>query len=142
MTISAIVSVDKNMGIGYKGQLIVRNPIDMAFFCGYTQGKVCIAGHNTLKTLPNLANRVVKSAGWLDLWEYDGVVIMGGAKTYAKHGYAVDELFITINEVEVEQVDTYFPIQEYQHLTKKDVMFRGEYEGMKFKIERWTEGDI
>ena len=47
-----IVSVDKKLGIGNKGKLLVSIPKDMKLFREETIGKVIIMGHNTLLSLP------------------------------------------------------------------------------------------
>lgn len=140
--ISAIVSVDSNWAIGADNKLVVRNPIDMAFFCGITQGKTLIAGYNTFNSLPKLKNRwVVCDTQYeesMELVRHNNLMIIGGEKTYKKYAYCVNELFLTINDVHVEEADAFFPIKHYQHLSNKQTVFKGEYEGMGFVIQRWT----
>ncbi len=48
----AIVAVDSNWGIGYKGSLLLRIPEDMKFFKEMTLGKVVIMGRETFESLP------------------------------------------------------------------------------------------
>ncbi|MDX9872308.1 MAG: dihydrofolate reductase, partial [Clostridia bacterium] len=48
----AIVAVDMNWGIGYKGNLLLRIPEDMQFFKQMTLGKVVIMGRETFESLP------------------------------------------------------------------------------------------
>jgi len=48
----AIVAVDSNWGIGYKGNLLLRIPEDMKFFKNMTLGKVVIMGRETFESLP------------------------------------------------------------------------------------------
>ncbi len=48
----AIVAVDLDWGIGYKGQLLERIPEDMKFFKEKTLGKIIIMGRETLESLP------------------------------------------------------------------------------------------
>ncbi|WP_276624297.1 dihydrofolate reductase, partial [Syntrophomonas wolfei] len=48
----AIVAVDLNWGIGYKGNLLQRIPEDMKFFQQMTLGKVLIMGRETFESLP------------------------------------------------------------------------------------------
>lgn len=50
--ISAIVCVDKNWGIGYKGNLLVYIPEDMKFFKEKTMNNVVIMGRKTYESLP------------------------------------------------------------------------------------------
>ncbi|MGI5920549.1 MAG: dihydrofolate reductase [Syntrophomonadaceae bacterium] len=48
----AIVAVDLNWGIGYKGNLLQRIPEDMRFFKQMTLGKVVVMGRETFASLP------------------------------------------------------------------------------------------
>ncbi|NLK22284.1 MAG: dihydrofolate reductase [Epulopiscium sp.] len=48
-----IVSVDKNWGIGCRGNLLKRVPEDMKQFREKTLGKVVIMGRRTFESLPN-----------------------------------------------------------------------------------------
>ena len=48
----AIVAVDQNWGIGYKGKLLERIPEDMKFFKQLTLGKIVIMGRETFVSLP------------------------------------------------------------------------------------------
>ena len=50
--ISAIVAVDENWGIGFKGQLLERLPPDMKHFKEITVGNVVIMGRKTWDSLP------------------------------------------------------------------------------------------
>lgn len=47
-----IAAVDRNLGIGREGGLLVRIPEDMRHFRHTTQGGVVILGHSTLRTFP------------------------------------------------------------------------------------------
>ena len=47
-----IVAVDRNWGIGNKGQLLLRIPADHKMFRQETLGKVIIYGRKTLETFP------------------------------------------------------------------------------------------
>ena len=48
----AILSADRNWGIGHQGRLLVTIPSDMRFFRETTMGKVVVMGRKTLETLP------------------------------------------------------------------------------------------
>lgn len=153
-TISAIVCVDKNMGIGYGGQLLYRNPTDMAFFCGLTQGKLVVGGRQTVEGIKHLPNRGMvcvtrNSKNVEDLSKYVAVtslekfdeivelaeflvtdiVIIGGEQIYAKLADRVDELYITVlnlSDDDIEEADAFFPTSCYNHLGKREVVFTGE----------------
>ena len=49
----AILSADRNWGIGYQNRLLVRIPSDMKFFRQTTTGKVVVLGRKTLESFPN-----------------------------------------------------------------------------------------
>lgn len=49
---NAIVSVTLDWGIGYKGNLLVRNPIDMRFFKDHTMGGTILCGRTTFQSFP------------------------------------------------------------------------------------------
>ncbi|MCR4443088.1 MAG: dihydrofolate reductase [Peptococcaceae bacterium] len=49
----AIVAVDMNWGIGFKGALLERIPEDMKRFKQLTMGKVVVMGRQTFESLPN-----------------------------------------------------------------------------------------
>lgn len=49
---NAIVSVTEDWGIGYKGELLVRNRVDMQFFKNSTMGGTVICGQNTFESFP------------------------------------------------------------------------------------------
>lgn len=58
--IAAIASVDLNMGIGYKNNLLTHIPEDMRFFKERTEGSIVIMGRRTWESLPKkpLSNRI------------------------------------------------------------------------------------
>ena len=54
-----VVAVDKEWGIGYRGDLLARVRADLQHFRALTEGKVVILGSNTLATFPG--GRVLKN---------------------------------------------------------------------------------
>lgn len=48
----AILSADRNWGIGYQNKLLVRLPSDMRFFRETTTGHVVVMGRKTLESFP------------------------------------------------------------------------------------------
>ena len=48
----AILSADRNWGIGYQNKLLVSIPSDMRFFREMTEGKVIVMGRKTLESFP------------------------------------------------------------------------------------------
>ncbi len=128
----AILSADRNWGIGYKNRLLVSIPSDMKFFRQTTTGKVVVMGRRTLESFPNgmpLKNRtnivltgnqnyqakgavVVHSQQELmeELKKYstDDVYVIGGESIYRMMLPYCDEVFVTRID-HAFQADTYFP---------------------------------
>ena len=52
--ISAIVAVDNNWGIGYNGELLEHNPVDMKHFKHLTETNMVICGRKTWEKLLGL----------------------------------------------------------------------------------------
>lgn len=131
-----IAAVDKNWGIGKKGQQLVTIPADQTLFRLETQGKVVVMGKNTLLALPGerpLASRTnfilsrdeklqVKGADicrsmeevFQKLQEYkekrpckdDDIFIIGGQSIYEQFLPYCDTAHITYIDYEYE-ADTY-----------------------------------
>lgn len=135
---NAIVAVDKNWAIGYKGSLLVSIPNDMKMFREETTGKVVVLGRKTLATFPNglpLKNRtniilttdkdfsvkdgiVVHSIDELleELKKYDDdmIYIIGGDSVYKQMLPYVDVCHVTKID-HAYQADAYF-----EDLSKND----------------------
>ena len=127
-----IVAVDKEWGIGYKGDLLARVRADLFNFRDLTSGKVVILGSNTLATFPGgkaLKNRtnivlhpsqeyqpenttVVHSIDELleEIKKYntDDVFVIGGASVYKQMLPYCNTAYITKFDKSYEK-DVYFP---------------------------------
>lgn len=143
MKVSAIVAVASDGSIGYtNGDLIFRNKEDMMFFSGFTQGKICIVGHNTHVTLPKLSNRLVvrdvrgsvRDLKWITRFEGKEVVVIGGAATYKKYAPQTEELFITkfdssgdgSGEEGEGRERVYFEESWFSHLDREELVAKGD----------------
>lgn len=128
----AILSADRNWGIGYKNKLLVSIPSDMKFFRATTTGKVVIMGRKTLESFPNglpLKNRVnivltanreyhVKDAvvvhskeelmKELENYDPEDLYVIGGESVYRMLLPHCDTVFVTKID-RAFQADTYFP---------------------------------
>ena len=75
----AILSADRNWGIGYQNRLLVSIPSDMKFFRQTTTGKVVVMGRKTLESFPNgmpLKNRTnIVLTGNKDYHVKDAVIV-------------------------------------------------------------------
>ena len=129
---NAIVAVDSNWGIGYKGKLLVSIPADQKNFRNETIGKTIVYGRKTLETFPQqvvlpkrnniiLSTRKdyrVKDAAvvhsrqeLLDLvsdLDTNEVYIIGGASVYKEFLDVCDTAIVTFIDKEY-QADAYFP---------------------------------
>lgn len=127
----AIVAVDSEWGIGYKGNLLERIPEDMKFFKQTTLGKIVVMGRETFESLPgkeplkNRTNIILSANGIFDdkrliicrslkelfneLEKYstDDVFVIGGASVYAQLLSYCTEAYVTkINKAHI--ADKYF----------------------------------
>ncbi|UWG97869.1 dihydrofolate reductase [Dehalobacter sp. DCM] len=115
----AIVSVDRNWGIGYQGDLLMKIPDDMKFFKQMTVGKVVVMGRGTYESLPgkeplkDRINIVISSNSQfqddrviicrslddllLELKKYpsDDICIIGGESLFKLMMPYLDELYVT-----------------------------------------------
>ncbi|MBR5322846.1 MAG: dihydrofolate reductase [Clostridia bacterium] len=127
-----VVAVDKEWGIGYKGDLLARVSADLKNFKDLTSGKIVILGSNTLATFPGgkaLKNRtnivlhpseeyhpedttVVHSIEHLleEVKKYntDDVFVIGGASVYKQMLPYCDTAYVTKFDKSFEK-DVYFP---------------------------------
>ncbi|MDO4555210.1 MAG: dihydrofolate reductase [Lachnospiraceae bacterium] len=128
----AVLSADKNWGIGLKGELLVRIPNDMKNFRKITTGNVIVMGRKTLESFPNgavLPNRVnivmtknpdYKAKGAVivhseeelmeKLKEYPDlkVYVIGGESIYRQLLPYCEEAYVTRIDYSY-QADRYFP---------------------------------
>ena len=162
----AIVAVDQNWGIGYKGKLLERIPEDMKFFKQTTIGKVVIMGRETFASLPGgepLKDRinivlcedkqfsdkkitVCSSLNelFIKIKKYltDEVFVIGGEIVYAELLPYCSEAYITKIE-NTYAADKYFP-----NLDKDDsweLVVRGEsqsYNNIRYYFERFINRSV
>ena len=128
----AILSADKNWGIGYQNRLLTRIPSDMKFFRETTTGRVVVMGRKTLESFPNglpLKNRtnivltgnkdydvkdavIVHSKEELleELKKYspDDIYVIGGESIYRMMLPYCDTVYVTKID-RAFQADTFFP---------------------------------
>lgn len=128
----AILSADKNWGIGYNNHLLVSIPSDMKFFRQTTTGKVVVMGRKTLESFPNgmpLKNRtnIVLSGNQnyqvqdavvvhsedelmeeLEKYDTDDIFVIGGESVYRMMLPHCDTVYVTKID-RAFQADTFFP---------------------------------
>lgn len=128
----AIVAIDKNFGIGNKGNLLHRIPGDMKFFKETTINNVVVMGRETLESLPKqqplkdrvnivlTRNKDYKKEGFVVCNSVDEAIeefknykdkdifIIGGEAIYKEFLPYCNELYIT--KIDNEYIaDKYFP---------------------------------
>ena len=124
-----IACVDKNFGIGYKGELLFKIPEDLKNFRELTLGNTIIFGRKTLETLPNkkpLAGRrniilsrsekkipsaeIVSSVEGLfeKLNAEEKNFVIGGGKIFSELLPYTEEIFLSVVDAE-KQADVFFP---------------------------------
>ena len=128
----ALLSADRNWGIGNGNKLLVSIPSDMKFFRQTTTGKVVVMGRKTLESFPNgqpLKNRTnivltsnpdykVKDAvivhskeellKTLEQYDSENIYIIGGESIYRMMLPYCDTVFVTKID-RAFQADTFFP---------------------------------
>ena len=128
----AILSADRNWGIGNGNKLLVSIPSDMKFFRQTTTGKVVVRGRKTLESFPNgqpLKNRInivltgnkdytAKGAvivhsqeellDTLKQYDTEDIYIIGGESVYRMMLPYCDTVFVTKID-RTFQADTFFP---------------------------------
>jgi len=92
-----IVAVDKEWGIGYKGDLLARVRADLKNFQKITSGKTVVLGSNTLATFPG--GKVLKNRT---------NIVLHPSKEYQPEGaivvHSLDELFTELKKYPTEDV--------------------------------------
>ena len=127
-----IVAVDKNWGIGNRGELLVSIPKDQKMFRQETTGKVVVLGRKTLDTFPqkqplpnrtniilthdtnyqvkgaNVVNSVEELLAELKKYPSEDVYIIGGESIYQQMLPYCDTAHVTQIDHEY-QADAFFP---------------------------------
>ena len=128
----AILSADRNWGIGYQNKLLVRLPSDMRFFRETTTGHVVVMGRKTLESFPGglpLKNRtnivLTRKENYdghgaivvhteealleeLKKYEDDDIYVVGGGQIYEMLLPYCNLIHVTKIDFSYE-ADTYFP---------------------------------
>ena len=128
----AIVAVDFNWGIGYKGNLLQRIPGDMKYFKEKTIGRVVIMGRETMESLPGkeplkdrvnivlsrngnlkkdrfiICHSLAELLSVLKNYDSDDVYVIGGESVYAQLLPYCTEAYVTKIE-NTYSADKFFP---------------------------------
>lgn len=146
-----VACVDKNFGLGYKGELLFRIPADLKNFRRLTFGHTIIFGRKTLETFPNqkpldgrrniILSRTLKKFSGAEvvdsveeLFDVLNVAeenfVIGGAEVFNELIPYAAEIFLTVVNADV-QADTFFPrVDEF--------ILRGTENFGGFEFRRYT----
>lgn len=127
-----IVAVDKNWGIGNKGELLVSIPQDKRFFQEMTMGGVVLGGRKTMEALPGgttlkgrtnmiltrkkdyhysdavIVHSVQEALEELKKYPKDRIYVIGGEQIYRQFLPYCDRAYVTKIDYAYE-ADTFFP---------------------------------
>ena len=163
-TISIIVAIARDRGIGYQNKLLVHLPPDLKHFKSITSGHAIIMGQNTFesigKALPNRENIILsldknfkaeacqvfdnlesaleyaKQSEQTKNPEHPEAFFIGGASIYQQAMKYADKLYITLIDAQYP-ADTFFPdYSEFKNIIKSEEQ---EHEGIKFKFLELTK---
>lgn len=164
--ICGIVATGPNNEIGASGRLLYPNKTDMAFFCGYTQGKLLVMGRKTtetiLGTLPGRdvicvsrdKERAMKSSSCVggywdgvdknDLIRYArgrDIVVVGGGEVYNMFIGMYDEVYVTENtqlyDGRYGAADAFFDYRCLLGLTSTETVFTDK--SAQFSIVKYSK---
>ena len=158
----AIVAVDNNWGIGYKGDLLAKVPEDMKHFKEHTKNSVIIMGRRTLESFPNkqpLPNRtniiltrdpnykvngnnaiVVNSldSAYSEAYRFANhgkrIYVIGGGEIYRHFLQSCDIVYVTRFYKDFAEVDTHFPNLENEGFYPVVESTIREHNGLNYKF--------
>lgn len=163
-SISIIVAIARDRGIGYQNKLLVHLPPDLKHFKAITSGHAIIMGQKTFESigrpLPNRQNIILsfdKNFKALDCEVFDSIeaalnfakqseqeknpenpeaFFIGGASIYKQAIQYADKLYITLIDAQYP-ADTFFPdYSEFKNIIKEEAQ---EHDGLKFKFIELTK---
>lgn len=167
-SVKAIVCVDNNWGIGYKGDLLFHIPEDMQFFKSKTMGHSVVMGRKTFEFIGSplegreniIITSSVKSHKEIDGKKAilctadfaDGYMVgstefqrdkifyvIGGESIYNRYFHIYDEIFLTQVDT-VCKADRHFPnLRALNRYEKADIIKGGlTKDGIYYTITRWV----
>lgn len=125
---NAIAAVDRNWGIGYRGRLLVRIPLDQQWFQNTTKGRVIVAGRKTLETFPN--GMPLPARKNIILSENPDFQVKGAQVTHSLEetlqllkNYKSEDIYIVGGESIYRQ---FLPYCDVAHITRIDYMYEAD----------------
>jgi dihydrofolate reductase len=162
----AIVAVDLNWGIGYRGNLLLRIPEDMKHFKERTLNRVVIMGQETFESLPGkepLQNRtnivlsiskefshdgiticrsLTELFGELSKYDSGEVFVIGGESVYRQLLPYCSEVYVTkINHSFA--ADKYFPnLDQEQGWTQSAAGEAKVHDNIEFRFTKYSNAKV
>ena len=123
-----IAAVDKNWGIGYRGRLLVKIPLDQQWFQNTTKGRIIVAGRKTLETFPN--GMPLPARKNIILTENENFQIKGAQITHSVqetmellNNYKSEDIYIVGGESIYKQ---FLPYCNVAYITRIDYVYEAE----------------
>ncbi len=163
---NAIVSVTQDWGIGYKGNLLVRNREDMRFFREHTMGGTVLCGRTTFESFPGGALKgrenvvltrdmsyspagatVVHSPeeamASLARHDPDDVWLIGGAEVYRQLLPHCTRAYVTMHRTQVP-ADAFFPNldEDPQWTCESELPWQETSEGIPFSFRTYVRNPM
>lgn len=123
-----IVAADQKWGIGNRGSLLVKIPLDQKYFRDITTGKVVVMGRKTLETLPQKQPLAARTN-----------FILTRDKSFKVNGanivYSIEELLERLKEYDTEDIyvcggesvyEQLLPYCDVAYVTKLDYTYEAD----------------
>ncbi len=145
--IAAILAVDKNLGLGYKNNILFKNSTDMSYFSTISkQYYYCVVGRKTAESLDfKLKNRellVLSKNSSISkeyiLKNYPQFIVIGGNEIYSLFKNEITTWYVTVFNNAAENVDVYLNNDIYSLILtySSQVLYKDE----ELTILKYTKG--
>ena len=125
---NAILSADRNWGIGYQNKLLISIPSDMKFFRQKTSGHVVVMGRKTLESFPGglpLKNRVNIVLTRDESYQAPGAVLVHSREALLEEvkQYDTQDVYVIGGESVYRQL---LPYCDVVHATRIDMEYQAD----------------
>lgn len=145
--IAAILAVDKNLGLGYKNNILFKNSTDMSYFSTISkQYFYCAVGRKTAESLNfKLKDRELlvlsKNSSFSKeyiLKNYPKFIVIGGNEIYSLFKNEITTWYLTVFNDAAEDVDVYLNNDIYSLILtySSQVLYKDE----ELTILKYTKG--
>ncbi len=145
-----VVAVDKNWGIGYKGELLARVRADLRYFQSLTKGHTVVLGSKTLSTFPG--GRVLKDRINIVLsrrpdYQPENAIVLNSCEAVLEYAekHQDEEIFIiggaTVYEQFLPYCDTAY-VTKFEREFESDAFFKNLDESDEWELSCEGEPQI